>query len=74
MQFLRSIFFFYYDGLRNMTVFGKSLWKLIILKAVILVIIAYFLFPDTLKKDFKTDEERANHVGSNIMNINTNTK
>lgn len=68
---LRSVFFFYYDGLRNLSVFGKELWKLVILKALILIILAFFLFPDLLNENFDTDEERANYVGSNLTNINT---
>lgn len=68
---LRSVFFFYYDGLRNLSVFGKELWKLVILKALILIILAFFLFPDLLNENFDTDEERAAYVGSNLTNINT---
>lgn len=68
MNFVKKVFFFYYDGLKNMTNFGKSLWKLVVLKAIILVIIANFLFPNILEKYFDNDTERSEFVGSNILN------
>lgn len=68
MNFVKKIFFFYYDGLKNMTNFGKSLWKLVVLKAIILVIIANFLFPNILEKYFNNDAERSDFVGNNILN------
>lgn len=49
-----------------MTNFGKSLWKLVVLKAIILVIIAYFLFPNKLE-EYKDDISKWNFVGENIL-------
>lgn len=58
----RRIWDLYYDGFRNMTV-GKSLWILIILKLfVFFVIIKWLFFPNILKRDYSTDEERADAV------------
>lgn len=52
----------YYDGFRNMTV-GKSLWILIIIKLFIFfVIIKWLFFPNILKENYDTDEERAEAV------------
>lgn len=68
MQILRSVFFFYYNGLRNMTIFGRNLWKLVIFKVIFLVIIANFLFPNLLKENFNNDTDRANHVAENLLN------
>jgi hypothetical protein len=62
MQVLRNIYQFYYQGFKNMTV-GKKLWWIIIIKLIILfLILKLFFFPDFLKTNFRTDEERSNHV------------
>ncbi len=42
---------------------GKKLWAIIIIKLIILfLVLKLFFFPDFLKTNFKTDEERSNHV------------
>jgi hypothetical protein len=62
MQFIRNIYQFYYQGFKSMTV-GKNLWIIIIIKLIVLfLILKLFFFPDFLKTNFKTDEERSNHV------------
>ena len=59
---LKRIFTFYYDGFRNMT-WGRSLWGIILIKLFIMfVILRVFFFPDILKKNFGTDEERGDYV------------
>jgi hypothetical protein len=56
------IFYFYYDGFRNMTV-GKKLWVIILIKLFIMfVILKLFFFPDILKKNFSSDKERGDYV------------
>lgn len=62
------IFYFYYDGFRNMTV-GKSLWLIILIKLFIMfAILKVFFFPNYLKTNFDTDEERSDHVIEQITN------
>jgi hypothetical protein len=62
MQVIKNIFQFYYQGFKSMTV-GKRLWAIIIIKLIILfLVLKLFFFPDFLKTNFKTDEERSNHV------------
>ncbi len=62
MHLLRNIYQFYYQGFKSMTV-GKRLWAIIIIKLIILfAVLKLFFFPDFLKTNFKTDEERSNHV------------
>jgi len=57
-----SIFRFYYDGFRNMTV-GRKLWIIILIKLFIMfAILKIFFFPDILKTKFATDSERADYV------------
>jgi hypothetical protein len=53
---------FYYDGFRSMT-WGRKLWRIILIKLFIMfAVLRLFFFPDLLKRDFNSDEERANHV------------
>ena len=64
----KRVFYFYYDGFRNMTV-GKSLWLIILIKLFIMfAILRLFFFPNYLKTNFDTDEERSDHVIEQITN------
>jgi len=61
-DFFKKVFHLYYDGFKSMTV-GKTLWAIIIIKLFIMFfVLKLFFFPDLLKKNFKSDEERSNHV------------
>jgi len=56
------LFKFYRDGFRRMTV-GKTLWKIIIIKLIIMfAVLKLFFFPDFLNTNFSTDQQRADHV------------
>jgi len=60
---IRKIFQFYWNGFKEMPSWGRKLWIIIFIKLfVFFVILKLLFFPDVLKKQFKTDEERANHV------------
>jgi hypothetical protein len=64
----RKIFNFYFDGFRRMT-WGRRLWGIILLKLFIMfVLLRLFFFPDLLKRDFNSDEERARHVLEQMTN------
>ena len=53
---------FYLDGFHHMTV-GKTLWKLIIIKLIVMfAILKLFFFPNFLAENFQTDQQRAEHV------------
>ena len=42
---------------------GRKLWRIILIKLFIMfAVLRLFFFPDLLKRDFKSDEERATHV------------
>ncbi|HPJ45267.1 MAG TPA: DUF4492 domain-containing protein [Tenuifilaceae bacterium] len=70
---LHKVFQFYYQGFRSMTV-GKTLWTIIIIKLIIMFgILKIFFFPNILKRNFNTDEERSNHVIEQLTNPNTIT-
>ena len=65
---LRKIFRFYFDGFRHMT-WGRKLWGIILVKLfIIFAILRIFFFPDILKRDFKTEEERGTHVLEQLTN------
>lgn len=63
-----KVFSFYRDGFKNMTV-GKTLWKIIFIKLLVMfAVLKLFFFPNYLKHNFETDEQRADHVlGQLIM-------
>lgn len=61
-QYPMKVYRFYSDGFRNMTV-GKTLWKIIAIKVfVMFAILKLFFFPNYLKTNFSTDQQRADHV------------
>lgn len=65
---LKRVFLFYYNGFRSMT-WGRSLWAIILIKLfVMFVILKLFFFPNVLKRNFETDEERAGHVLEQLTN------
>jgi hypothetical protein len=69
MKLIKQIFSFYYQGFKNMT-WGKSVWVIILIKLfVFFFIMKIFFFPDILKKNFSTDEERSSSVLENITNL-----
>ena len=56
------IYRFYLDGFRQMTL-GKTLWKIIIIKLLIMFgVLKLFFFPNFLATNFTTDKERVDHV------------
>ncbi|MDD2789556.1 MAG: DUF4492 domain-containing protein [Sulfurimonas sp.] len=63
---IKNIFVFYIDGFKNMKV-GKSLWKIITIKLlIILVVLNYFVYDKTIKTEFKTADEKSNFVYQNL--------
>ncbi|MCD8395059.1 MAG: DUF4492 domain-containing protein [Bacteroidales bacterium] len=62
----RSVWRFYYDGFRNMTV-GRSLWILILVKvAVLLLVFKLLFFPNVLQRDYPDDTARAEAVRQSL--------
>lgn len=71
MNLIKKIFLFYYDGFKSMTI-GKTLWVIILIKLfVMFAILKVFFFPNILKRNFKTDEERSKYV---IEQLTTKSK
>lgn len=58
-----SVFRFYYDGFRNMPLWGRRVWLIILVKLFIMfAILKVFFFPDFLGSRYDSDEEKSNHV------------
>jgi len=58
----KDLFQFYYQGFKSMTI-GRKLWAIILIKLIILfLVLRLFFFPNYLKSNFGTDEQRSNHV------------
>ncbi len=54
---------FYYDGFRTMSWWGNRVWIIILVKLFIMfLILKLFFFPDFLKTNFKSDDERSRYV------------
>jgi hypothetical protein len=58
---LADIVDLYREGFRSMRL-GRLLWKIILLKLVLLYALARFWFPDYLRTNFTSDRARAEHV------------
>ncbi len=72
---LKRVYTFYIDGFKGM-VLGKKLWKIILIKLFIMfAILKLFFFPNFLKTNFQTDEEKSNYVLEQITkNTSLNTQ
>lgn len=62
IKIVASVYTFYRDGFRKMTL-GKKLWKIILIKLfVMFVILKLFFFPNFLNTNFHTDQEKGDFV------------
>ncbi len=67
LRHLSSLYFFYRNGFKSMTV-GRTLWKIIFIKIIfIFIVLKIFFFPDYLKTNFQTDKQRASYVLDQII-------
>ena len=58
----QRIFRMYVDGFRSMRL-GRTLWKVILIKLLIMFgVLKLFFFPDFLQTNFTTDAQRAEYV------------
>ena len=62
LENIKKVYCFYRDGFSRMTL-GKTLWKIIIIKLVIMfAVLKLFFFPNFLKTNFENDQLRADYV------------
>lgn len=67
MNAVRSIYTFYRDGFRSMTI-GKTLWAVIIIKLIIIfAVIRLLFFPNVLNENYDTDSQRADAVRNELL-------
>ncbi len=67
----KRIWRFYYDGFKDMSLRGRKLWVIILIKLFIMfAILKVFFFPNILKDNFKTDQERIHHIEQQIIITN----
>jgi len=62
----KQLYLFYREGFRSMVV-GRALWKIIAIKLFIMfAVLKIFFFPNYLKTNFSTEQDRADHVLKNL--------
>ena len=67
---IKNIYSFYINGFKNMTI-GKTLWKLILIKLlVIFLFLNYFVHDKSLKSEYKTYDEKVDFVYKNLTREN----
>lgn len=60
---------FYFEGFRGMNKWGKQVWIVVLVKLFIMFfVLKLFFFPNFLKTNFETDEQRSEHVLDNLTN------
>ena len=70
MSKLKNIYLLYKDGFMNLKL-GKTLWKLIIIKlVVILVFLNIFIYDKSIKTEYKSDNEKIEFVLKNLIKDN----
>ena len=66
---LNKLFCFYYEGFRNMPMWGRKVWIIIIIKLFIMfAILKLFFFPDFLQKNYDNDKQRSEYVRDQLIN------
>lgn len=66
MNTLKNIFYFYIDGFKNMKL-GKTLWKIIAIKLLLIFLLMnYFIYDKSIKTEYKTYEEKSQFVYENL--------
>ena len=66
---LIKVFRFYYNGFRDMPLYARKLWVIILIKLFIMFgIFRVFFFHDFLEKNFDSDEQRSEYVIDRLIN------
>ncbi|MEG0992462.1 MAG: DUF4492 domain-containing protein [Bacteroidales bacterium] len=66
-----TVYRFYRDGFREMTL-GKTLWLIILIKLfIVFAILRVFFFPDFLSSKGNDDSAKSEYVGTELINRKT---
>ena len=72
MANILKVYRFYLDGFKRMTI-GKTLWKIIFIKLIVMfAVLKLLFFPNFLKTNFSTDQQRADHVIEQLTGLEQN--
>ncbi|MGM8974858.1 DUF4492 domain-containing protein [Campylobacter jejuni] len=64
---ISQILNFYKEGFKNLTL-GKTLWKIILIKLfIMLIVLKLFVFDINFNSIFKNDNEKSNFVIENLI-------
>ncbi|RXK06695.1 DUF4492 domain-containing protein [Halarcobacter bivalviorum] len=70
MMNFKKIYLLYQDGFKNLTI-GRTLWKLIIIKLiVILLFLNIFVYDKSIKSEYKNENEKIEFVLKNLIKDN----
>lgn len=64
----KRIWNFYYEGFKNMTTLGKTLWIIIAIKLFIMFFVLKLFFFKSDLREYDTMEEKSNQVIENLTN------
>ena len=64
----KRIWNFYYEGFKNMTTLGKTLWIIIAIKLFIMFFVLKLFFFMSDLREYDTIEEKSNKVIENLTN------
>jgi hypothetical protein len=68
LSLFSRLFSFYYDGFRNLSVWGRKVWIIIIIKLFIMfAVLKLFFFPDFLQKKYDNDKQRSEYVMDQLI-------
>ncbi len=63
------LFSFYYEGFSNISVWGRKVWIIILIKLFIMfAILRIFFFQDFLKENYDNDKQRSEYVLDQLIN------
>ena len=66
MERLRKIWRFYYEGFRDMSSLGRTLWLVVLIKVFIMFAILRVFFFRPALSDYSTDQEKSRVVIENL--------
>lgn len=67
MKKLINIYDLYKDGFMNLTI-GKTLWKIVFIKLIIILgFLNFFIYDNNFKKEYTTENEKIDFVLQNLI-------